>query len=1115
MPSRAIELYQQALKAHGSNAVAIVALERLLGKEKRWDEMAALLESRLDVSEEEEAKVQLGLALAEVRERHLSDPEGAIEAYRKVLAARPKEGSALARLANVLEQQKKFREWISVLDRIGEAADNRDTRAEIEAKVGDVLRIEMDDGAGALIRYRKSLEYKDDGPVAVRGLEALQNDMKLRPQAGALLEGVYERLGRHRDLVLALESQLLALVETEKRRDLFLRIARVEETELEDPDAAFETLACAFRESLLTPEDRAWLFKVALKSNQARALMTLYEDVLQDAAKRGDAELFRELARIYDRVAVDPSRARTGWERLLERKPGDHEALSALERIHGAGDDALALGEVLVAQAETKEGQERIQVLKRASAIYEEAAQDLDRAIFLMEKVRDAAPTERSVWQELQRLYQSTNRKENLREALRAELALLEEPHQRAKVLGRLAKCLVDLDERSEAVCQYEVMLALEPQNQAAKEGLEALLESEVAGSAAEALEPVYRAKGDWSQLVEIYEILLDASTERQDRVERLLAIRSIYEERLERYDKAFSATVRAYREAPSNKGLLHTLEHLASRAGMEDDFIALLEDQAESIAVGESARHELRMEIARLSERLLDDQSLKVAAWSRVVEEKEDSLDALWALERLHREADDAEPLVKVLREISVLETEPEAKLARLAEAADILGTKLSDPEEASRVYEGLRELEPNNQMVLSKLEHLYTELENFHALSDILEEQIGKTAGVERARLVLRLGHLESNALNKQAEAIAHFSQVLEQGPELSGGAYDGALFALDDLIDSLGDERPRLAADAAKIVEPHWYKKKAFDRVLSSKQLALRAESGAEKKFALSLELAAFYENELGQPEMAFLELARAHNNKPDDEALASALVRLAKLADAEEELAKVFEDAFPSVRGAEVELFMLRYVARIYDLELEQGTSAAPYYARTLELVPADVEAWTALERIYRHGGDAEALVQVYRHRLCAGDDEPSVQKELLHKIARIHRDELQNPEAAIEAYRSLVSLDPKDREALKLLASVSEEANRMDDFAWALAEEVDLVLGVEERVRLLLRLATVYRERLERPKEAVESYVRVLELRKDDEGALSGLSILAKTPGEGQVAAARALAPLYA
>jgi tetratricopeptide (TPR) repeat protein len=1117
--NKAIDAYQRALHADGGNAMAVAALERLLGAQERWKELADLFSGQASRSAEKNAKVTLGLAIAAIRDQRLGDLDGAIDAYREVLSVEPAETTALGKLAEALERKERWRELVGVLDRMRDASSDLEMQAATDVKAGEVLHQRLKDRKAGIERYQRALSKRPGHLGAVKGLEALLEDLEMRPQAGALLEPYYAESERWTDLVIALESQLASAAEPERRRTLFLRIAEVERTKLGQADAAFQTLSRAFRENLIKKEERKQLEDAAVASRKARELAQMYEDALNPraghesiVAHAKDLELQRDLAHLYDGPAADPASARSAWERLLKDKPADTEALEALERLHASGDNPAALAEVLLQRAEVSTGEERVGFFRRASAIYEEAAEDLPHAIQAMERAAQEAGEDRGIYQELERLYGLAGEVVKLRDALEAQVRLVDEPLQRANLLVKLAEVSVKLELLDDSVAAYEAALISLPDHKEAKRGLETLLKGPAGPKAALALEPFYRSAADWSSLVEAYEILARASHDPTERVERLVAIRSLWEERLGRPDRAFAAAARAFRERPDSEELLASLERLARLSGQVEELLGLLEDRAEALPYVSKERTETRIRIARFTEALIHDRAQAIDAWRRVLEERPDNLPSLEALERLYSRSGDARELVEVLKTMAALVEDLPARTTHLRRAALILEEKLGERGPAAHSWELVLTLLPGDREALRRLDSIYTETRAFEELSLVLTEEIQiAERPEERGILYLRLGELRRKELQDPRGALTSFAAVLQEG-EVAKRAYDAAVNHAFELVDHLKISNPELASLAAELVEPHFMKRGDHIRVVSAKEARIAAATDPMKRRALRFEISEVYER-INQPEMAFLALARAYSETPNDAELAETLERLAQKADTEEELADIFAEGLPAIEDEKLALRLARKVAHIYDAGLDRGEAAVAYYNRVLALAPDDSAALVALERIHRRLGNAGELVDVYRGLLRITEN--TEQKKTLWKaIAQISEGELRDLDGAFEAYREMIALDGNDVAVLRGMAALCERSNRFQDLVFVLQREAELAARPDDKAQVLLRIAMLKKDRLTDPLGAVDAYKQVLEVRREDPGAIAGLGAIIREGGEARPKAAAALAPVY-
>ncbi len=1111
-PSGAVDRYQEALAADGSNAPAIAALERLLGAQARYAELAELLEQRLADTDDPAAQVQLGLSLAGLKDEHLDDPKGAISALEDVLRVAPEDSTVLARLAGLLEAQGDFAKLVAVLDRIRDSSGDLEVQAQSEVRVGEVLRQHLGDQPQAIARFERALSLSAGHAGAVRGLEPLLDNDGHRTQVGLLLAPCYELAERWPDLVLALESQLAGQTDKADRGELLAQIAQVEADRLDDAEAAFETLARAFREGLLAQAQAERMADLAQQSGKAKVLARLYEEALRGGD--ADLEMLRALSRLYDGAAADPAKAKDMWNRVLGEVPADEEALEALERLTAAGDNPAALGAVLEQRAEAASTEpERVAFLKRAAGIYEEAAEDMGAAVRVMEQARTLEPHDRAVLSELARYYVELGDAPNLDSVLSSQIDCTEEPLSLANLLVKRGEAKRVGGDAGGAIADYSAAVAQMPEHSEARAGLEGMLQTEAAPLAAVALEPVYRAAGDWARLVDTYEILVSASVEPSERVERLVAIRSIYEERLGQTDRAFGAAARAWKEMPANEELLDGLERLGRLSGAVDELIGLIEDQAEALPYVSEERAVLRLRVARYAETLLQDRQRTVEAYQRALEERPDSMAALEALQQSHANAGEHRELVEVLRKMAGLLEDPTERAARLATAGRILEEQLGDRVPAAHLFEQVIMIDPSNAEALDRLDALYSHARASEDLARILKQRVQHCEGAAQASLRLRLGQLEMSALQNPRGALEVYTAILAGPAEVAEGSYDGALYALDDLMETLRDSNPELAAEAARTLQPHWAQKGQTSKIVGAKEVEVLAAEDPDARKAILLDIAGLYETQLEQPELAFLALTRAYGEHPNDVELADELERVAGPADTYEELAELFAQALPSVDDQELALRLARRTANLYDTHLGRADLAVPHYNWVLKLVPGDGASLAALEQIHTKHNDAGHLADVLRGMLAVQEDDDA--KKALHgRIAQLLEADIGDTDGAFAAYRAMLEIDPTDRSVLRRLAALCENSDRLDDLALVLGQDIELAEDDDDRAQGLLRLGTLRKDRLGVPVGAVDAFSQVLRLRPGDPGAIAGLAAVLRAGAEGRPEAALELSPIY-
>jgi len=1110
----AIDCFQRAVKADGSNAVAIAALERLLGKDQRWGELVDLLTPQFLAATRREEIVELGTRLAAIADERAGDLDRAIALCRSILERAPGESQILARLSDLLERRGESEKLVETLDQSRREAKDPHVADALDLRAADVLRIKLGQAPGALERYQRVLGRQPDAEAAIAGLDQLLESAGVATSAAAVLAPIYRRQGRAKELVRALEVLLAGTTERTARGALFSEIAALRLELLEQSDLAFATLERAFAEGFSDQPARAELVRVALLANQGTEVSALLEGY---AEQRGDdVDVLRELGRLYDGAMLDPQKSKRAWNRVLGKVPGDRETLAELERLHGAGDDPGALAAILLERARALAGTgEEVPLLKRASALFEEAVDDLPKAISAMEEADRASPRDRNTLVELQRLHRRAGDLGQASQACAREAELLEDPGEKADVLQRLAAGLVEQDRLDEAITAYGSAAEQMPDRSAAKEGLEALLKTRVALSAASALEPIYRKNADFSKLVEIYERLLEAQAEPDDRVERLLAIRAIWEERLARPDRAFQAAARALKEAPASEDVLGALERIARAEQTYDELIAVLEDQADQLPRGSEARTGLRVRAARFLESIRAPRPSVIQAYAKVLSEAPRSPEALDALARIALEAGDFDRAVTALETLADVLEDPRKRAEKLRMAAKIVEAQAGDPAKLTRIYERLLELAPGEGDVLGRLDALYAQTGRFQDLEHLLVNALLRAPdGKDKELLRLRLGRLYFTRLGDPETALQYFAETLQHR---GGGVAEVEKDAAQGLVSLMEKEksgRLELAARAAAILEPYWLSTGQAVNLVEAKKTRLLALRDPLDKKKVELEIAQIFEQILEQPDMAFLALARAYEHVPGDPELGIELERLSRAAETREELAEIYSEALTRLSDDSQVLALAFRAAQIYDKEVGRADAAVPLYERVLSLSADDAASLDALERIFRKEKDPRGLVRVLSRRLELAGTPQQQKKAIAEELAKILESEIGDVEAAFGAHQARLALDPKDRAALIALAELASREGRPRELERALLGLIEVVDRAEDRANLWVRLGKSRRELERDPVQAVEAFERALTERRGYPAAVLELTQVFKEGGAGRARAGRALAPVF-
>ncbi|MGB5268737.1 MAG: tetratricopeptide repeat protein, partial [Polyangiales bacterium] len=135
-PERAVEYYQRAAEQKPDDGIAYEALDRLFASANDSERLADVLERRMQLEEEPEARVEVGMRLAELYEAQLGRPDAACDALRAVAEADPEHRGALQGLSRLYERQGQWPELVEVLQRRTDTAAHEAERVELTHQLG-------------------------------------------------------------------------------------------------------------------------------------------------------------------------------------------------------------------------------------------------------------------------------------------------------------------------------------------------------------------------------------------------------------------------------------------------------------------------------------------------------------------------------------------------------------------------------------------------------------------------------------------------------------------------------------------------------------------------------------------------------------------------------------------------------------------------------------------------------------------------------------------------------------------------------------------------------------------------------------------------------------------
>ena len=383
-------------------------------------------------------------------------------------------------------------------------------------------------------------------------------------------------------------------------------------------------------------------------------LITLYEKALSAKGKERlapdlERELLLVVAVAYDEKLAQSDRAVEYFRRAQSIQPEDASALVALERLYTRTERWSDLVDTLLKKAQlVTDDAEREEIRIRTARVWEEMLGNAEQAIVAWNVVLQDNPANVQALRALDRLYMQRGEHRELADNLQRQLNLVaDEPAETVALLGRLGALREQyLGQPGGAVDSYAKILQIQPEHSETIAALERIFPNpEHELDVALLLEPIYKGRGDWPQLIAVYEVEARHAVDPEQKIALYKQIAEGYEVGLDDPARAYEALARALAEEPQNPDVQASVERLARALRKLDDLTARYGRLVASVADPER-KNALYHKIARLAELELGDDAQAAAAYVAALDVWPRDLDAANALEQLYlRRADYPQP--------------------------------------------------------------------------------------------------------------------------------------------------------------------------------------------------------------------------------------------------------------------------------------------------------------------------------------------------------------------------------------------------------------------------------------------------------------------------------------
>jgi tetratricopeptide (TPR) repeat protein len=1082
-PAISIDLWRKVLELSDSNTEALAELEKLYEREKHWDDLAEILHRQIALADDGAKRGALLPKLALLYTEKLAKLDQAIVAWKALLEVEPDNRRAQDALRKLYLQSKdwdalegfysaqnKWDEFVRVLERQTETEDDT-TRVGLWNKIASLYQDRLGKADKAQKAYEKTLTLDSGNLVA----------------AEALIP-IYEKAKDARKLAGVLQVQLLHTGQAGERQERMQRICQILDADAGEKPSA---LAVALQATAEAPTE-SWALeagqRLAAETGEWAALAEVYEKALAAVKGKDRLPLLATLARAYEKELANYPLAIERNQQVLALEPSDEQAVLGLERLYvatGQHEELLAIYDKKLSLAGSDA--EKRNVRLQLALLYEEQVRDLDKALVLYQDILKTDPDDLPALRALGRLYQATEKWEDLAKVLEKQLALCaNDALASADLRFALGEVLQrHLDDASGAVEAFETALSLDPNHAGARAALEGFLGVKKHQMAAvAALEPIYEALHEIERLIEVQRIKLKREKISAGKVALLLRI-GVLEAEAGRAEAAYESYAAAFAENPGSADARTALETLAESMGKWDALVALYTETQAKGKLEPALEREILLVVAVAYDEKLN-QSDKAVEFFRMAQEIEpEDASALEALERLYTRTERWPDLVETLKKKAELVQSVEERENIHARIATILEEAIGNSDEAITAWKEVLGDNSGSLAALRALDRLFSSKGMALDLADNLQRQLDlATESDLQVTLLWRLGQLRERDLGDVPAAIETYRRLLEFEP----GHVD-TIVALENLLALPDHELP-----LAELLEPVYRGRSDFANLVRVLEIEARHTPDIRRRIELLHEVASAREDGLDDPMGAYEALGRALAEDPLDRDTQSRAERLAKALGRVEDLIGRYRAAVQTVSSDETKNVVFHVIAVLAENELGSAEWAADAYQQALAAAPRDMEAADALERIYTRLADYTNLVVLLQRKVDM-IDATAEKRELCVRAAKIWEEVLDNPEKAIEAYRQALALDDADLAVLDSLERLFVRLERWSDLKDVYAKQAELSTDPVQKKSRLFVLGQVYDRELKDPARAIETYSSVLDIDPDDLEALQALDRL--------------------
>ena len=538
----AIGWYRRALELDKGYRPSIRALVRMHRDAQEWTDLAKALELEVASLEHAPARAVTWYRIGQVYEDWLDNADKAIAAYRSALGERADYRPARVALGRLYEARGEWMQLIDVLSQEAEATTDKVRAVAMLMRQGEVYR-----------------DHLADPDLAVHCFEAaLQHDFAAVPALLAL-EPLYAKAGGHTKLAGVYAEMGKRLADPGARIAALRELARLQR---EHKIGTYNDRARTY-ESILSidPQDPwalAQLEEIGRGTRNDALLVEVYRRLADTADQPALAATYlTDLAQALERR--DDRRALDAYKDAVKRDPGLLTAIRGLARVGDLLGNPRAMAQAARLEAElTRKPEMAAKLFVRSGILRREQMNDLG-AVEDFERALEVWPDDTQAAERIIAPLLETGQVLHLVDVLTKAAISSKSPERRTALWLEVGGLYVRrLDNLGAGITAFKRALEATPGHVS------------VLAKLAEA----YQKNQQWGDAVASLEQLLALTSDDKMRGEAQLELAAIFDERLNKPDRATKCVESVLRHNPKHAAALRRLADIQLRSGNEADAV-------------------------------------------------------------------------------------------------------------------------------------------------------------------------------------------------------------------------------------------------------------------------------------------------------------------------------------------------------------------------------------------------------------------------------------------------------------------------------------------------------------------------------------------------------------